>query len=288
MIQHPKQKSPMFLFRHSTLVLAYGCVSAHSHVHIGQHCQLGIRITKASWNPTLFLCLKASQSQEFFQKPQCWNISPGRITATWIMLREVCACSSYTLFCGSLCGHNLLWKPCPLLYFSLRVYSALLPDNLVEWMSPCFISAHHLVWNSCFLIQFEQPWEFGLKQNKKALPLCLMLTFKLERRLLGLNRRCVVSSWKEHFFFLSFFLIENFWLRQRGQESLLKKSEHLMWLFQSKVKKKKKEIQTMYNTSVPIWKPWTGGVRGGNIPHWGSKVIKQCCKPQLWVDLSPH
>lgn len=61
----------MFLFRHSTLVLAYVCVSAHSHVHIGQHRQLGTRITKASWNPTLFLCLKASQSQEFFQKPQC-------------------------------------------------------------------------------------------------------------------------------------------------------------------------------------------------------------------------
>ena len=249
---------------------------------------MGTRITTASWNPTWFLCLKASHSQEFFQKPQCWNISPSHITATWIMLQEVCACSSFTLLCGLLCGHNVLWKPCPLLYFSLRVYSAFLPDNLVEWLSPHFISAHHLVWNSCFLIQFEQLWEFGLKQNKKALLLCLMLTFKLERRLLGLNRRCVVSSWKEHFisFFLSFFLIENFWLRQRGQGSLLKKSEHLMWLFQWKVKKKK--IQIMYNTSVPMRKPWTDGVRGGNIPHWGSKVIKQCCKPKLGVDLSPH
>lgn len=89
-------------------------------------------------------------------------------------------------------------------------------------------------------------------------------------------------------FFLSFFLIDNFWLRQRGQGSLLKKSEHLMWLFQWKVKKKNKEIQIMYNTSVPMRKPWTDGVRGGNIPHWGSKAIKQCCKPKLGVDLSPH
>lgn len=235
---------------------------------MGQHCQLGTRITKASWNPTLFLCLKASHSQEFFQKPQCWNMSPSHITATWIMLREVCACSPFTLLCGLLCGHNLLWKPCPLLYFSLRVYSALLPDNLVEWMSPHFISAHHLVWNSCFLIQFEQLWEFGLKQNKKALPLCLMLTFKLERRLLGLNRRCVISSWKEHFFF---FLFNRKFLTQtkRPGESVEKiRTSHVAIPMES-LKKKKKEIQIMYHTSVPMQKPWTDGVRGGNIPHWG-------------------
>ena len=137
------------------------------------------------------------------------------------MLREVCTFSSYTFLCKLLSSHNLWWKPYPLLYFSLRVYSAVLPYNLVERMSPSFILAHHLVWKSCFLIQFEQLWEFRLKQNKKALPLHLMLTFKLERGLLGLNRRCVVSSCKDHFF-PSFFLIENFWLRQRGQESLLK------------------------------------------------------------------
>lgn len=135
----------------------------------------------------------------------------------------------------------------PLLYFSLRVYSALLPDNLVEWMSPCFISAHHLVWNSCFLIQFEQLWEFGLKQNKKALPLCLMLTFKLERRLLGLNRRCVVSSWKEHFF--SFFLFNRKFLTQtkRPGESVEKiRTSHVAIPMESKKEKKRNTNHVQY------------------------------------------
>lgn len=153
------------------------------------------------------------------------------------MLREACTFPSYTLLCGLWCDCSLSWKPTLPLSVSFRVYSAVPPHSLVKRMSPGFILAPHLVWNSCVLIQFEQLWEFRLKQNKKALPLCLMLTFKLARGLLGLNRRCVVSSCKDHFFFLSFFLIENFWLRERPRESV-EKSEHLMWLFQWQIKKK--------------------------------------------------
>lgn len=126
----------------------------------------------------------------------------------------------------------------PLLYFSVRVYSAVFPYNLVKRLSPSFILAHHLVWNSHFLIQFEKLWEFRLKQNKKALPLCLMLTFKLARGLLGLNRGYLVSSCKEHFF--PFLFNRKFLTETKRPRECVEKSEHLMWLFQWKTKKKHK------------------------------------------------
>lgn len=127
----------------------------------------------------------------------------------------------------------------PLLLFSARVCSAVLSYNLVKRMSPSFILAHHSLWNSCFLIQFEQLWEFRLKQNKKALPLCLMLTFKLARGLLGLNRRCVVSSGKDLFLFFPFFLFNRKFLTEtKGPRESVEKSEYLMWLSQWKIKKK--------------------------------------------------
>lgn len=149
-------------------------------------------------------------------------------------------------------------------------------------MSPSFILAHHLFWNSCFLIQFEQLWEFGLKQNEKALPLCLMLTFKLERGLLGLNRRCVVSSCKEHFFF--FLFNRKLLTETKRPGGSVEKSEHLMWLFQWKIKRNTNLVQHL----SPYAGTKTDWVRSGNLPHWGSKVIKRCCKPKLWMDLSHH
>lgn len=136
------EQCSMFLFRHSTLVLRVCvCVCAHSHVHMGQRCQLGTRITKASWNPTLFLCLKASHSQEFFQSPSAGKyFTKPYYSNLDYAVGSLCMLSPshcFVDYCAAITSYGNL----ALLYFSSQVYSSASTDNLVNECLPFYFSS---------------------------------------------------------------------------------------------------------------------------------------------------
>lgn len=170
----------MFLIRHSTLVQTAHLPGAGDCVYIRAY---------VGWESlsfldlSLFLFLRASGSKI----PALKSLSC--ITIAGLMLWAGSSFSSYEWFCGWLCSCDLWGRGGGITLPLFPSQGELSRHILIKRWLPFVVVVCHLVGESCFLIQFKQLWELRLKQNKKASQLCLMLTFKLARRLLGIRQK---------------------------------------------------------------------------------------------------
>lgn len=163
---------------------------------------------------SMLLFMRASGS-----KSQHWNCLPSSIMRAGLMLWAGSSFFFYKWLCGWLRGCDLRWKP-SLAFVFLSGFTHTQPTHPCKKMVPFLLLLFATYWESLpswFNLSNCESWDWN-KTKKLHLSVWCWLSNWLEGSW-GLDRKYVLPSWEDNF---SFFLIENFWLRQKGQENLLK------------------------------------------------------------------